>query len=99
MIKRIPKLRGRGKQSFKSFQEKPTPVNLEIIEQAYPKGGAVSPETLLAAKVISRQSGRIPLVKILGGGSISRKIAVSGCAVSASARTAIEKAGGTITGK
>lgn len=96
MIKRIPKLRGRGKQSFKSFQEKPTPVNLEMIERAYPSGGAVSPETLLAAKVISRQSGRVPLVKILGGGSISRKITVSGCAISASARAAIEKAGGQV---
>src|SRR3989338_5204217 len=55
MIKRIPKLRGRGKQSFKSFQEPFTPVNLEILEKVYAVGSTVSPETLITAKVISLQ--------------------------------------------
>src|SRR3989338_5472724 len=65
MIKRIPKLRGRGKQSFKSFQERHTPVNLEIIEGAYEQGGIVSPETLMSAGIISLKSGKVPLIKIL----------------------------------
>src|SRR3989344_5557363 len=63
MIKRIPKLRGRGKQSFKSFQEKRTPVNLDMLEKAFTAGSTVSPATLLTAKVISLQSGNVPLVK------------------------------------
>src|SRR3989344_724415 len=96
MIKRIPKLRGRGKQSFKSFQEKYTPVNLEIIEKAYEQGSAVSPKTLISAGIISLKSGKIPLVKILGRGAVSKKFTVSGCAVSASAKAAIEKAGGQV---
>ncbi len=96
MIKRIPKLRGRGKQSFKSFQEKPTPVNLEIIEKRYAAGSTVSPDTLKTLGIISLQSGKVPLVKILGKGTVSKKLTVSGCAVSASAKAAIEKAGGNV---
>lgn len=96
MIKRIPKLRGRGKQSFKSFQIPFVPVNLELIEKYFSAGSTVSPETLITAKVVSLQSGNIPPVKILGRGTLSKKLTVSGCAVSASAKEAIEKAGGTV---
>lgn len=96
MIKRIPKLRGRGKQSFKSFQEKPTPVNLELLETAYASGSTISPETLLKANLISLKSGKVPLVKILGRGTLTKKLTITGCTVSASAKVAIEKAGGTI---
>ena len=96
MIKRIPKLRGRGKQSFKSFQERHTPVNLEIIERAYEQGGIVSPETLMSAGIISLKSGKVPLIKILGKGTVSKKFTISGCAVSTSAKAAIEKAGGQV---
>lgn len=96
MIKRIPKLRGRGKQSFKSFQRKPTSVSLEMIEKMYASGSTVSPETLLTVKVISLKSGKVPKVKILGKNALSKKLIVSGCAVSASAKVAIEKAGGQV---
>ncbi|MSU56276.1 MAG: 50S ribosomal protein L15 [Candidatus Taylorbacteria bacterium] len=96
MIKRIPKLRGRGKQSFKSFQEAYTPVNLRALETAFVSGGAVTPETLLAGKVISLQSGNVPKVKILGTGTVTKAFIVSGCAISASAKAAIEKAGGRV---
>ncbi len=96
MLKRIPKLRGRGKQSFKSFQEKPTPINLDMIEKVYASGSTVSPATLLTAKLISLQSGKVPLVKILGKGTLSKKLTVTGCTVSVSAKAAIEKAGGEV---
>ena len=96
MIKRIPKLRGRGKSSFKSFQTPFTPINLELLEKHYENGGIVSPETLLSAHLIRLQSGRIPVVKILGRGTLGKKLTVSGCAMSASAKAAIEKAGGKI---
>jgi len=41
-------------------------------------------------------SGAMPMVKILASGEISKKISFSGCSVSESARTKIEKAGGII---
>lgn len=99
MIKRIPKLRGRGKQSFKSFQIPFVPINLETIEKVYASGSTVSPETLLVAKVISLASGNVPKVKILGRGVLSKKLTISGCAISAAAKVAVEKAGGSVTGK
>ncbi|HCB35435.1 MAG: 50S ribosomal protein L15 [Candidatus Taylorbacteria bacterium RIFCSPHIGHO2_02_49_25] len=95
MIKRIPKLRGRGKRSFKSFRERSVPVNLEVLQKTYDAGSAINPETLVSSGIISRKSGNIPLVKILGSGSVAKKFTITGCAVSASAKAAIEKAGGS----
>ncbi len=96
MMKRIPKLRGRGKSSFKSFQEKATSVNLGTLARAFESGAAVTPETLFSAGLISKRSGTLPRVKILGAGALAKKLTVSGVAVSASARAAVEKAGGKV---
>jgi ribosomal protein L15 len=46
--------------------------------------------------LVRRSKGRAPEVKILGTGELSKALSVAGCALSASARAAIEKAGGTI---
>ena len=40
--------------------------------------------------------GKTPKVKILGNGKIAKKIIVEGCDISASAKEAIEKAGGSV---
>lgn len=96
MIKRIPKLRGRGKQSFKSYAKKSVPVNIEVLESKFEAGAAVNPKTLTALGVISTTSGNVPKVKILGRGTLLKKLVVSGVAVSQSAKAAIEKAGGSI---
>jgi ribosomal protein L15 len=58
----------------------------------------VTPETLLSAGLISKRSGALPRVKILGAGALAKELTISGCAVSASAKAAIEKAGGKIHG-
>lgn len=96
-IKRLPKLRGRGKSSFKSFQVPAIPINLDVLEQVFGNGETVSPETLLEKGTISTKSGRVARVKILGKGTISKKLTVTGCLVSVSAEVAIEKAGGQVT--
>lgn len=96
VIKRIPKLRGRGKSSFKSIQEPAVPVNLEALERAFESGAAVNPETLLASGIVSRKSGRTPRIKILGTGAVTKKLSVSGVDISATAKAAIEKAGGSV---
>lgn len=96
MIKRIPKLRGRGKSSFKSWAERATPVSLGALERAFPNNAAVTPAALFSAGLISRKSGRVPRVKILGGGVLTKKLTVSGVKLSVSAREAIEKAGGSV---
>jgi large subunit ribosomal protein L15 len=60
----------------------------------FAKGDEVTRKTLLAKRLIDRED--LP-VKILGMGEIENALAVSVDAVSASARTKIEAAGGTIT--
>ena len=56
-------------------------------------GTEVSPETLMAAGLISRLDAP---VKLLGTGDADRAYTVRGLALSASARSKIEAAGGTI---
>ena len=94
IIKKYPKHRG---YRFKSIQTKPTPINLDVIEASFAAGDAVSPETLLAKKLIVKKGGRMQKVKILANGKLTKKITLSGCLVSASAKVAIEAAGGTVT--
>ena len=92
LIKKLPKLRGRGKHSLKSIQALHKVLNLEVLDKAYKDGEAVNPETLKEKSLVS---GKIA-VKILGGGEISKALTISGCAVSVSAKEKIEKAGGKI---
>ena len=97
IIKRLPKLRGRGKSTLKSFTIRPIQgINLDALELVFKSGAKVSPTTLAAEGLITTFNGKNPAVKILGDGEITKKIIVSGCTVSASARAKIEKAGGEI---
>jgi large subunit ribosomal protein L15 len=99
IIKRLPKLRGHGKNRADTVHGErvlPTIVNLSAIEAAFNAGDTVSPQALHAKGIISLTKGKLPKVKILGTGELSKKITVSGCTVSASVKTKVEKAGGTI---
>jgi large subunit ribosomal protein L15 len=94
-IKKLPKLRGRGKNSFKSFAPKPVVVNLKAIEAAFANGDTVTPQTLVEKGLIRIRKGKAVSVKILSAGELSKKITVSGCAVSGSASEKIKAAGGS----
>jgi len=97
VIKRLPKRRGRGTHAQKSRVAKHTPVNLSVLEAVFSDGERVTPQTLTQRQAVSRTRGKGPLsVKILGQGTLSKKLAVSGCAVSETARKQIEGAGGSI---
>lgn len=97
MIKRIPKLRGRGKHIFQSFQSENIPVNLNLIEKHFASGDVVNPKTISEKGLAKLFKSGEKTIKILATGEITKKITVSGCAVSASAKEKIEKAGGTVT--
>jgi len=95
LIKKYPKLRGYRQKSI------PTPifgvgVNLEILEKKFNSAEKVNPEILLEKRIIRKIKGRIPLVKILGKGKLTKPLIIEGCKVSKSAKEKIEKAGGTI---
>ena len=97
IIKRIPKLRGRGKNSNISIYTKPVALNLGDLDTKFASGETITRATLLAKGVISNRNGELPEVKILGGGDVSKKLIIKGIKVSASVKEKIEKAGGTIS--
>jgi large subunit ribosomal protein L15 len=97
LIKRIPKLRGRGKNSNLSIQEKVVTLNIEALELIYAAGDTVSRLTLAHNGLISLQNGKLPQVKILGDGNLTKKLTIKGLIISASAKEKIQKAGGAIS--
>ena len=97
LIKRYPKLRG---YKFKRVSLKPAVVNIEILEKKFSaKGGSeikINPQVLLERGIIRRMLGRLPKVKILGKGKLTKPFTIEDCQVSKSAKEKIKKAGGTI---
>jgi large subunit ribosomal protein L15 len=97
LIKKIPKLRGRGVNINKPMTDALFVINLELIEQAFKAGDIVSPESLLKNGMVEKRNGKIPAIKILGDGELTKKLNFSKVNVSTSAKTKIEKVGGKIT--
>lgn len=98
MIKKFPKLRGRGKNINKAFRVDATPVNLSLLEKHFTDGAVVTPAALLTKGLVTRVGGVIPKVKILATGELSKKLELFDCQVSAAAKEKIEKAGGSVKG-
>lgn len=96
IIKRLPKLRGRGISSLKSIQGTTVAVNLVEIEKAFKAGEIVSPKTLTDKNIVEKKSGMYPRVKILGNGELTLKLTFSACDVSESAKKKIIDLGGVI---
>ncbi len=99
IIKRLPKLRGHGvnrSRTVNPSRVRPVAVNLRDLEIAFEDGGKVTPKDLVAKGVVNRSSGRVPKVKILGLGKLTKKLTIASCDISKSAKEAIEKAGGKV---
>jgi len=99
LIKKLPKRRGFGKNRSRTVRPQViySPVNLSALEKAFEAGDAVSPLTLRAKSLVGSRGGYILPVKILGTGSLTKKLTVVDCFASESAKAAIEKAGGSIS--
>lgn len=98
-IKRIPKLRGHGKNRARTVNPnkiKPEVVNVDALETAFDTGAEVSPATIVEKGLLRKIAGSFPKVKILGKGDLTKKFTVSKCLVSKTAQEKIEKAGGKI---
>ncbi|RJQ32663.1 50S ribosomal protein L15 [Candidatus Parcubacteria bacterium] len=93
IIKKLPKQRG---YRFKPFQEEATVVNVELLNEKFENGSQINPTVLVGKGLIRTTGGKIPVVKVLGDGDVSKKLEISGCLISASAKEKIEKAGGKI---
>lgn len=98
-IKKIPKLRGHGKNRSRTVRIKRrsfVAVNLSALEAHFSAGESVTPITLVHKKVVRTLRGATG-VKILATGTITKAVTVSNCNVSLAARKLIEAAGGSIT--
>jgi large subunit ribosomal protein L15 len=89
MHMRLPKLRGFKNPFRKEYQV----VNLDRVSLLFPKGGDVTIEDLVAKGAV--RDGE--LVKVLGTGEITVKVAISAHKFSATAKDKIEAAGGSAT--
>jgi len=95
-LKKIPKLRGRGIQGLISIQNKPLVVNVAALNAAFAAGDTITPSVLVERGLVRTPKKSAPVVKILGDGELTKKLNISGCVVSASAKTKIEAAGGSV---
>lgn len=99
ILKKIPKRRGHGKnrsRTVRVVEFTPVPVNLKLLEANFEAGALVTPKTLYTAGLLPSRGGRLLPVKILGTGTLTKKLEVSSCAVSESAKRAIEAVGGSV---
>lgn len=92
IIKRFPKLRGRGKNYLKSIQIKPFSIKVGFLDSRFSAGEVVNHSTLVEKGLVERGMR----TKIVSGGEVNKKLIVSGIPISTGAREAIEKVGGKI---
>ena len=86
---RLPKLKG-----FRNrFRTEYAVVNVGDISKAFPQGGTVGVDELVAKGLVRKNV----LVKVLGDGKLTVKVDVSAHKFSGSAREAITAAGGSAT--
>ena len=98
-IKKLPKLRGEGvsRNQFKTEFVHAFVLNIGVLNAEFKAGERVTPKILLERALIEKKGNNMPIIKILAKGELDKKLEVRGCAVSEAAKTAIEKAGGTIS--
>lgn len=92
-IKKIPKLRG---YRFNAVPDSSALVNVGSLEKIFSAGDTITATLLVDKKLVRRVRGKIPFVKVLGTGTLTKKLSLKNMTVSASARTKIEKVGGEI---
>ena len=95
VIKKLPKLRGRGKNMNKSFEIKPAVLNLRDLVNIE-ANTVLTPKKFVDLKLVELLKGKVPSIKILGTGEITQALTFKKVAVSASAIVKIEKAGGKV---
>ena len=93
----MPLFRRVARRGFSNhpFKIRYTTVAVGVLE-AFSDGDTVSRQTLIAKKIVRSRAG---LIKILGNGTLSRKLVVDVDKVTAGAWKIIEAAGGQIVGK
>ena len=93
---RLRKLRGPNKKMsmpFEPFRTHTQEVNLIDLQVRFEDGAEITPESLKAVGLATRRDIK---VKLLGNGTLSKKLTVRVHGISKSAQAAVEAAGGTV---
>ncbi|MFA5051593.1 MAG: 50S ribosomal protein L15 [Patescibacteria group bacterium] len=85
-LQQLPKSRG-----FSSFYPRYRTVNVGDLEKKYSDGAVITKDSLVQAGLLTDKKNP---VKVLGSGSLKKKLTINADAFSQSARKAIEAAGG-----
>lgn len=93
VLKRYPKLRGYKNHTVSI---RPQTVDVANLQSRFMAGQIVNPLALIEKNLVSRQGGKLPGIKILGSGNITKSLKIVNCLVSKSAAEKIKQAGGTI---
>lgn len=94
MIKKLPKLRGRGVNSNKSIQIPNQVVNIKTLDAIFNDGDTINPTILVEKGLVHKTGGKMPKVKILSVGDTKKKFTIERCDISKLALKKIEGAGG-----
>lgn len=77
IIKKIHKRRGYGRSRASAVNPskiKPAIVNLRDLERKFNNGEKVTPQSLIERGLVQTGSGKIPKIKILGVGKLTKKL-------------------------
>jgi large subunit ribosomal protein L15 len=98
ILKKLPKRRGFGKNRSRTVRPQViyTPVSLSALEAHFNAGDSVSPLSLHQKGLVQSNGGFILPVKILANGTLTKKLSIVDCFMSATAKAAVEKAGGAL---
>ncbi|MBI5644917.1 uL15 family ribosomal protein [Candidatus Kaiserbacteria bacterium] len=95
IIKKLPKRRGYGKNRGRTVVAgiAPLAVSVSRVDARMENGAEITFKSLVAAGITGRRNQKVKLV----GGNVTKKFTVKGIPATATARAAIEKAGGTLS--
>ena len=99
IIKKIPKRRGFGMNRANAVvgtRPDAIVVNVDRLHKLFESGAEITMSKLAEKGIISDRRRKLPDAKIVGGGEITKKFIIKGVPISASAKAAIEKAGGKV---
>ena len=93
ILKKYPKLKG---YRFKKTEKLLAVVNVGLLEKKFQSLEIITPKSLLSRKLIRKIKGKMPKVKILGKGKLTKKLIIKNCELSKNAEEKIKEAGGQL---
>ena len=99
-IQRLPKRRGYNKNRARGVRtggKEVRTVTLSMLEKNFDTKEKITPRLLVEKNMTTNIRGRVPSVKIVAGGDITKSLTIKRCLVSPGAKDKIEAVGGTVS--